>query len=98
MSDKEIPDGLDEKLDMIEAGAKAGGARPYLLDYIKAAKASIFATLVQTPPTHAELMRVWGAAVGISELEKDLASTIEDGAEAREALRQAGSASAEEPS
>lgn len=92
-----MPDALDDKLDLIEAGAKAGGARPYLLDYIQAAKRNIFVTLVNTPPTHAELMRVWGAAVGISELEKDLASSISDGAEAREALREAGSATAEEP-
>lgn len=95
--DREVPDGLDEKLDLIEAGAKAGGARPYLLDYIKHAKDNVFATLVNAPPTHPELLRVWGYAAGIAQMEKDLDETMREGAAAREALREAGSASAEEP-
>lgn len=86
--DERKPDSLDECLERIEAGSRAGGARPYLLDYIRSAKSNIFVTLVNTTPTHADLLRVWGAAVGIAEMEKDLEATIQEGKEARVFVRE----------
>lgn len=85
MADEKSGD-LDELLNSVEAGAKAGGARPYLLDYLKTAKENLFKRLVNTPPTPEALLRVWGAAAGIDELEKDMAETIAEGKQAREIL------------
>lgn len=76
-------DELDVLLSRVEAGAKAGGAKPYLLDYINVAKRNIFDRLAAAPPTLEGLTRVWGAAVGIAELERDLTETITDGRDAR---------------
>jgi len=77
---------IDKKLDRIEAGARAGGAKPYLLDYLRDAKAEVFEALCDAPPTLDGLMRVWGVATGIRQMERDLEATIVEGREARISL------------
>lgn len=96
MTDDMEKDTLDDVIGRIEAGAKAGGARPYLLDYLKVAKENVFKKLVASPPSHDALLRVWGFAAGLDAIEQDLAETIREGVEAREMLKR-DSAEAETP-
>lgn len=91
MSDSEAKRELDELLDRVQEGAKALGAKDYVTKYVEDTKRSIFDLLVASSCDHQSLLRVWAYAIGINHIEKDLASVIRDGAEARKEVMQAPS-------